>query len=176
MKRNTPVHHTRRDLVDELISLVVQNSGEPAHLAPVRILRLALLLHLIVPEVHHADLPRLIDVRVGGDEDVKLLVSSALAGRIRRLGLYTTHDVILIAVYERELKETHHRAADPRVGIVARARRDLRPALALEPARLVRLPAAPADDGAVHPHVTPAVVLRVGECGAVVVALFGRIL
>ena len=77
---------------------------------------------------------------------------------------------------ERELKETHHRAADPRVGIVARARRDLRPALVFEPARLVRLPAAPADDGAVHPHVTPAVVFRVGQCGAVVVALFGRIL
>ena len=68
MKINPPVHHARRDLVDELISLVVQHSGEPAHLAPVRILRLALLLHLIVPEVHHADLPRLIDVRVGGDE------------------------------------------------------------------------------------------------------------
>ena len=98
MKRNPPVHHTRRDLVDELISLIVQNSGEPAHLTPVRILRLALLLHLIVPEVHHADLPRLIDVRVCGDEDVKLLVSSALAGRIRRLGLYTIHDVILIAI------------------------------------------------------------------------------
>ena len=100
MKRNPPVHHTRRDLVDELISLVVQHPGEPAHLTPIRILRLALLLHLIVPEVHHADLPRLVDVRVGGDEDVKLLVSSALARRIRRLGLYTTHDVILIAVYE----------------------------------------------------------------------------
>ena len=78
MKTNPPVHHTRRDLVDELISLVVQNSGEPAHLAPVRILRLALLLHVIVPEVHHADLPRLINVRVGGDELKK-------------------HDVILIA-------------------------------------------------------------------------------
>ena len=78
MKRNPPVHHTRRDLVDELISLVVQHPGEPAHLTPIRILRLALLLHLIVPEVHHADLPRLVDVRVGGDELKK-------------------HDVILIA-------------------------------------------------------------------------------
>mmetsp|Transcript_9562 Transcript_9562/g.39116 ORF Transcript_9562/g.39116 Transcript_9562/m.39116 type:complete len:465 (-) Transcript_9562:130-1524(-) len=145
-----PVHHARRYLVHERVRLVVQDPGESTHLAPVGILLLAPLPHALVPVVHHADLPRLVYVRVCGDEHVKLLVRAALAANVRGL---------------------RHRSADPRVGLVADTGGNLRPALALEPARARRLGPASALQRAVHPHVAPAVVSLIRQELALVVAL-----